>query len=37
MEVWISMTLVTLGVVAFRWIVTRMPILREDAAFPQGH
>ncbi len=37
MEVWISLTLVTLGVVAFRWIVNRMPILREDSAFPQGH
>jgi Ni/Fe-hydrogenase subunit HybB-like protein len=37
MEVWISLTLVTLGVVAFRWIVHRMPILREDSAFPQGH
>jgi Ni/Fe-hydrogenase subunit HybB-like protein len=37
MEVWISITLVTLGVVAFRWIVNRMPIIREDPAFPQGH
>jgi len=37
MEVWVSVTLVTLGVVAFRWIVNRMPIIREDPAFPQGH
>ncbi len=37
MEVWVSLTLVTLGVVAFRWIVNRMPIVREDPAFPQGH
>jgi Ni/Fe-hydrogenase subunit HybB-like protein len=37
MEVWISVTLVTIGVLAFRWIVNRMPILREDARFPQGH
>ncbi len=37
MEVWVSITLVTLGVVAFRWIVNRMPILREDPAFPQEH
>jgi Ni/Fe-hydrogenase subunit HybB-like protein len=37
MEVWISLTLVTLGVVAFRWIVNRMPIVREDPAFPQDH
>jgi Ni/Fe-hydrogenase subunit HybB-like protein len=37
MEVWVSITLVTLGVVAFRWIVNRMPILRADPAFPQEH
>jgi Ni/Fe-hydrogenase subunit HybB-like protein len=37
MEVWVSLTLVTLGVVAFRWIVNRMPIVREDPAFPQDH
>jgi Ni/Fe-hydrogenase subunit HybB-like protein len=37
MEVWVSLTLVTLGVVAFRWIVNRMPIIREDPAFPQEH
>ncbi len=37
MEVWISVTLVTIGVLAFRWIVNRMPILHEDARFPQAH
>ena len=37
MEVWVSITLVTLGVLAFRWIVNRMPILRQDPAFPQEH
>jgi Ni/Fe-hydrogenase subunit HybB-like protein len=37
MEVWVSLTLVTLGVVAFRWIVNRMPIVREHPAFPQDH
>jgi len=37
MEVWVSITLVTLGVVAFRWIVNRMPILRADPSFPQEH
>ena len=37
MEVWVSVTLVTLGVLAFRWIVNRMPILRQDPAFPQEH
>jgi Ni/Fe-hydrogenase subunit HybB-like protein len=29
MEVVVSITLVTLGVTAFRWIVNRMPVLRE--------
>jgi Ni/Fe-hydrogenase subunit HybB-like protein len=37
MEIWVSVTLVTIGVVAFRWIVNRMPILREDPRFPSGH
>jgi Ni/Fe-hydrogenase subunit HybB-like protein len=37
MEVWVSVTLVTIGVLAFRWIVNRMPILREDPAFPAEH
>jgi Ni/Fe-hydrogenase subunit HybB-like protein len=27
MEIWVSVTLVTIGVLAFRWIVNRMPIL----------
>jgi Ni/Fe-hydrogenase subunit HybB-like protein len=31
MEVMISVTLVTLGIQVFRWIVNRMPVLREDA------
>jgi len=31
MEVWVSLTLVTLGVLAFRWIVNRMPVLDEPA------
>jgi Ni/Fe-hydrogenase subunit HybB-like protein len=33
MEVAVSLTLVTVGVLAFRWIVNRMPILFEDPAF----
>ncbi len=37
MEVWVSVTLVTIGVLAFRWIVNRMPILRADPRFPQEH
>jgi Ni/Fe-hydrogenase subunit HybB-like protein len=37
MEIWVSVTLVTIGVLAFRWIVNRMPILREDPRFSDGH
>jgi hypothetical protein len=33
MEIAVSLTLVTLGVVAFRWIANRMPILAEDPRF----
>jgi Ni/Fe-hydrogenase subunit HybB-like protein len=29
MEVMVSITLVTLGISAFRWIVNRMPVLNE--------
>jgi Ni/Fe-hydrogenase subunit HybB-like protein len=36
-EVAVSVTLVTIGVLAFRWIVNRMPILREDPRFAEGH
>jgi Ni/Fe-hydrogenase subunit HybB-like protein len=36
-EVWVSLTLVTIGVLLFRWIVNRMPILREDPRFAEGH
>ena len=31
MEIWVSLTLVTVGVLAFRWIVNRMPVLHEPA------
>jgi len=31
MEVWVSLTLLTLGVLAFRWIVNRMAVLHEPA------
>jgi Ni/Fe-hydrogenase subunit HybB-like protein len=37
MEIWVSVTLVTIGVLAFRWIVNRMPVLREDPRFADGH
>jgi Ni/Fe-hydrogenase subunit HybB-like protein len=33
MEVTVSITLVTIGVLAFRWICNRMPILFEDPTF----
>jgi Ni/Fe-hydrogenase subunit HybB-like protein len=33
MEVWVSITLITLGVQAFRWIVNRMPVLRDDPEY----
>ena len=37
MEVLISVTIITLGVMTFRWIVNRMPVLRDDPAFPPAH
>lgn len=37
MEVWVSVTLVTIGVLLFRWIVNRMPILRAHPDFADGH
>ncbi len=37
MEIWVSLTLVTIGVQAFRWIVNRMPVLREPADLAAGH
>jgi Ni/Fe-hydrogenase subunit HybB-like protein len=33
MEVSVSLSLVTIGVLAFRWVCNRMPILYEDPAF----
>jgi len=37
MEIWVSVTLSLIGVLAFRWIVNRMPILKEDPRFPAAH
>jgi Ni/Fe-hydrogenase subunit HybB-like protein len=37
MEVWVSVALVTLFVLTFRWIVNRMPVLREHPGFASGH
>jgi Ni/Fe-hydrogenase subunit HybB-like protein len=35
-EVWVSVTLVTLGIVLFRWCINRLPILAEDPRFAGG-
>jgi Ni/Fe-hydrogenase subunit HybB-like protein len=37
LEILISVTIVTIGVTTYRWIVNRMPVLHEDPAFPQSH
>jgi Ni/Fe-hydrogenase subunit HybB-like protein len=37
LEILISVTIVTIGVTTYRWIVNRMPVLHEDQAFPQSH
>ncbi len=36
-EILASLTLVTLGIQMFRWIVNRMPVLREHPAFAASH
>ncbi|HUL98852.1 MAG TPA: Ni/Fe-hydrogenase cytochrome b subunit [Mycobacterium sp.] len=36
-EVMVSVTIVTIGIQVFRWIVNRMPVLRDDPAFPVTH
>ncbi len=36
-EILISLTIVTLGVVIFRWIVNRMPVLAEHPDYPDAH
>lgn len=35
MEIWVSVALVAVGVLAFRWIVLRMPVLRAHAPAPR--
>lgn len=37
MEVWVSLTIVTIGVLAFRWIANRMPILNEHPDYRGTH
>ncbi len=36
-EVMITITIITVAVLAFRWIVNRMPVLRDHPAFPADH
>jgi Ni/Fe-hydrogenase subunit HybB-like protein len=37
MEIMVSVTIITIGILTFRWIVNRMPVLREHPDFPQAH
>ncbi|MFB3855634.1 MAG: NrfD/PsrC family molybdoenzyme membrane anchor subunit [Vicinamibacterales bacterium] len=37
MEIVTSLTIITIGVLVFRWIVNRMPVLREHPAYEGGH
>jgi Ni/Fe-hydrogenase subunit HybB-like protein len=37
MEIVVSLTIVTIGVLTFRWIVNRMPVLREHPDYPDAH
>jgi Ni/Fe-hydrogenase subunit HybB-like protein len=37
MEVLTSVTIITIGVLTFRWIVNRMPVLREHPAYREAH
>ena len=37
MEIITNITIITLGVLTFRWIVNRMPILHDDPRFAEAH
>jgi len=37
MEIMITVTIVTMGLLTFRWVVNRMPVLREHPSFPAEH
>jgi Ni/Fe-hydrogenase subunit HybB-like protein len=37
MEVLISVAIVTIGLLTFRWIVNRMPVLREHPEYQGAH
>ncbi len=34
MEIVISLTIISIGILTFRWIVNRMPVLRDDPSYP---
>ncbi len=36
-EIMISVTIITIGIMTFRWIVNRMPVLHEHPDYPQAH
>jgi Ni/Fe-hydrogenase subunit HybB-like protein len=36
-EIWVSVFFVTLGLLAFRWVANRMPILREHPDYRGQH
>jgi hypothetical protein len=37
MEIVTSITIITIGVLTFRWIVNRMPVLREHPDYAGTH
>lgn len=37
MEITVTLTLVMAGILVFRWLVNRMPVLREEAGCAEGH
>ena len=37
MEIWVSVALVTGGIVVFRWIASRMPVLYEHPEYKGMH
>ena len=37
MEIWISITVITIGILVFRWIVSRMPVLYEHPKYKGLH
>lgn len=37
MEIVVSLAIITMGILTFRWIVNRMPVLREEPAYRVSH